>query len=234
MATEQPEGSPLSVDLPPDLDAWLSEQATEQGLGRDQLLQRLLEAARLALTADDGVESVDELAGRVGTLEDALDEKIADVRRRVLQVKEETDAKADADHDHPAIEGAGAVEDDLAALATTLSALQTDVDSLADDVDGNAADIERVQGRVQQVAAAVVRVQRAATENERDEERLGDLRRIALTRGFRSANCAACGGSVDIGLLSEATCPHCDAAFHDVTGRSGFLSTPSLVGEDEQ
>ncbi|MFC7234152.1 hypothetical protein [Halosegnis marinus] len=234
MATEQSEGEPLSVDLPPDLDAWLSEQATEQGLGREQLLQRLLEAARLALAADEEVGGVDELAARVDALESDLDEKVDDVRDRVIQVKKETDRKAPADHGHAELDRLDALEDEIAGLATTLSDLQADVEGLETEVEGNGEAVERVQGRVRQVAAAVVRIQRAAGDDDGDDARLEELRRVAVTRGFREANCAACGESVDIGLLSEATCPHCDAAFHDVTGRSGFFSTPSLVGEEGQ
>ncbi|MFW5965560.1 MAG: hypothetical protein ACOCP3_02285, partial [Halodesulfurarchaeum sp.] len=57
------------------------------------------------------------LEDRVNALEAELDEKIQDVRERVIQVKREADGKAPADHEHESLE-------------SLISALESDYNSL--------------------------------------------------------------------------------------------------------
>lgn len=230
MATEQHDREQLSIDLPPDLDAWLREQAAERGTDRNQLLQRLLEATRLALVTDDGIEDIDDLESRVTALESDLDEKVDDVRERVIQVKKETDAKAPADHSHEELDRVEALDERIAGLVSTISKLQSEVETLQGDVAEHDESVEAVNERLKKVARAVVAVQRAADEFGGDD-RLAELKSAAGRRGFAAANCGACGNSVKLGLLTEANCPHCDTAFGDLEGKSGLFSTPTLVAE---
>lgn len=229
MAPEQSEGKVLAVDLPPDLDAWLEERAAASDTDREALLVRLLESTRLVLDAD---ADSDDLAARVADLEADLDEKIEDVRARVIQVKRETDAKAPADHE--AFDRVDELDDRLAALEDDLSALESNVAALEETTATHDEQLETAADRLRRVAGAVVRLRESTgSDAPRRNGRLAELKRIAATRGFERADCGACGGSVHLGLLIEARCPHCDAVFADVTGRSGFLSTPTLVGEED-
>jgi hypothetical protein len=47
------------------------------------------------------------------------------------------------------------------------------------------------------------------------------------------AVCGRCEEPVSIGLLTEAACPHCDAAITDVQPAAGFLGNPRLSVADE-
>ncbi|MFB6117832.1 hypothetical protein [Halosegnis sp.] len=230
MAAES-EGEPLSVHLPPDLEAWLDNQASEHGMNREQLLGRLLEATRLALTeADADYTDVDDIAARVDALDEELDEKIDDVRSRVIQVKQEADAKAPADHNHVEFDRIDGVEDAVAELDESVSAIEAGLADLEADIEGHDDRLETLEGRLRQVASAVVQLKRAVGGG--DDDRLAELKRTAARRGFRSADCDACGESVDIGMLTESACPYCDMDFGDLTGESGLFSTPKLLGEE--
>lgn len=234
MATEQPGDGPLSVDLPPDLDAWVTEQAEASGLDRDQLFRRLLEATRLALSADEDVEDVRELERQLSSFEDEVEEMITDVRERVVQVKQETDGKADVAHTHESLERVDELDEQVSRLDEQVTELRADVETLETTLDEAEASLETATTRLRRVAAAVVRLQQSPTDAGAADERLTELRRLAAKRGFRTANCDACGESVDIALLPESNCPHCDAEFHDITGRSGLFTDPTLVGEEER
>jgi len=43
------------------------------------------------------------------------------------------------------------------------------------------------------------------------------------------AVCENCSTAVEIGLLTEPTCPHCDAALGDVQPASGIFGKPKLT-----
>jgi DNA repair exonuclease SbcCD ATPase subunit len=243
MAAESEEDQ-LSVQLPPDLEAWLDEQASEQGVERERLLQRLLEASRLVIAEAGTDPDVDlgDLSDRVETLDDevdalaadldaldAIDERIEEMRKRVIQVKRETDAKAPADHDHDEF---GEIEGRIGELADAVSEIRTNVEELRGAVDSYDEQVESVTDRLHQVAAAIVGLRKTVEEFERDE-RLMDLKSTAARRGFQKAYCSGCGRTINLAVLTAAACPHCEMPFHDVAGNSGFLSTPTLVGEDE-
>lgn len=227
MATEQPGDGPLSVDLPPDLDAWLTEQAEASGLDRDELLRRLLESTRLALAADEDVGDVRELEEQVSSFETEVEGLIDDVRERVIQVKKEADGKADAEHTHEELER-------VADLDERVTELRADMEDLEASLAEAESAFETATTRLRKVAAAVVRLQQSAAGQGEPAERLAELQRLAARRGVRTANCEDCGESLDIGLLPDPNCPHCDTEFHDITGRSGLFTNPTLVGEEER
>ncbi|MBB6645214.1 hypothetical protein [Halobellus ruber] len=244
MGTEPVEG------LPEDLEAWVAERAAATDRSRAEVVRRLLAAHRLldenaegvenadlsglvdgqpaAPRAADGMEDlearVEELAGRVGELEGDLDEKITDVRERVIQVKREADAKAPAEHDHPAIdrridEGFGNYEEILEYLTERAETLEAD-----------AADRDE---KLRRVANAVVGLRRrvAALEGVIEErEGVAELREAANRRGIAEAACESCGNGVRIGLLGEPACPHCGSPFEDVEAGGWFKSNLLTVG----
>jgi len=244
MAAESEEDQ-LSVQLPPDLEAWLDEQASDQGIERERLLQRLLEASRLVIAeadtdADieldslvDRVKTLNDAVGtldaKVGTLDADLNEKIEDARNRVLQVKQTAEARAPADHDHDEF---GQLEAQIVELDEAVAEMQTSVETLKRTLDSHDAQFESVNDRLHRVAAAIVGLRKTVEEFEHDE-RLTHLKETATRRGFQKAYCGDCGQSINLGVLTVATCPHCEMEFHDVIGNSSFFSTPTLVGEEE-
>ena len=230
-------GSEPVEELPEELNAWVAERAAADGVSRADVVRRLLAAHRLLddeesavgdgvaeASVDDLDARTDELADRVGELEADLDDKIADVRKRVIQVKREADAKAPADHDHPAI---GRLDEGFENYETILESLADRTDALADEADDRDA-------KLRGVANAVVDLRRrvAALEGEtRRRDAVADIRKTANRTGVSEAACDACGGSVRIGLLDEPACPFCESQFDGVEPGGWFKSNRLTVGD---
>jgi hypothetical protein len=230
-----------------DLDDWLDARADDLGTDRERLLTRLVAAQRLALSeTDDGelLSTLTTLESRVASVEAELDEKIADVRDRVVQVKRETDAKAPADHDHAAL---AERLDDLDAELETLHAeyddlrsdhddLRSHVDSgfenyelVLDDLDADTADLAQKADTLAQVALRL-RDRVATLEGESAvRTAVADLQQEANKAGVSAATCADCGSSVHVGLLGSPACPHCEATFDGVEPARGFFGSATLT-----
>jgi hypothetical protein len=247
MAEDGGEESAVSTELPSETAAWLAERADEQDLTEAAYLRRLLLAHQRA--ADGNVEaptreSVAELEGRVGDLEEDVTEKISDVRERVVQVKREADTKASADHDHPEF------DERLRVAAATAEATQSELADLEDRVEALEETTERgfdnyeevleyltettedIEEKMTRVATALVHTRRvlgdiAAAEEERHG--LAGVLKTANQRGIAAADCGECDRTVDLGLLTEPACPHCETPVHGVEPKSGFFGSPSLL-----
>ena len=244
-------GSEPVEELPDDLEAWVAERAAAADTSRAAVVRRLMAAHRLLDehpeslddadtadlgedivrppdSADSGVDDLDarldDLSGRVESLESDLDEKITDVRERVIQVKREADDKAPADHDHPSIErriddGFGDYEEILESLVDRTEALEEGVedrDSKLRTVANAVVDLRRRVGAIEGIVE-----ERAAVAALREE---------ANRHGVTAAACDACGNSVQLGLLDEATCPHCESPFDGVEPGGWFKSSRLTVG----
>jgi len=201
---------------------------------------------------EDHVESeVDRLEQEITGLESTFQGKLEDVRERVIQIKKETGSKAPAEHDHPeldAVEGLGerltqlesAVED----LAETVDGRSEEVDELAadveemSDIESRLSDVEEisdVESRLNDVeekvntVAWIVSDLREAHEAERGERRaVEQLKRRAAEEDIDRAICDDCDEAVDVALLTEPTCPHCQSTVNDVRLPSGFFGKPHL------
>jgi hypothetical protein len=237
MAGEQSEA------FPPELRDWVERKADERDTDPETILARAAAVYR-TLDAEAGadptpLDDLDALADRVAAVEDDLDEKIADVRERVVQIKRETDAKAPRDHEHPDLEervdaagraaagadAADAAVDDLAdrldrgfenyeEILEYLTDVTDDLDEKADTLAGAVVDL---RAELQRIAAA-----------EHDQQAVDDLQAAANRHGERTASCADCDATVDLGLLARARCPHCEATFVDFEPSTGFFSSATL------
>ena len=241
MAGEQSEA------FPTELRDWVERKATERDadpetiLARAAALYRLLDAD--AVDGDDpgaALDEVETLADRVAAVEDDLDHKIDDVRDRVVQIKREADAKAPRDHEHPVLEDR--VDEAVRAAADTESrvdALDARLDrgfenyeeileyltDVTEDLDDS---VETLTGAVVDLRAEVQRV----TAAEHDRQAVDDLRTAANRHGERTASCADCSATVDLGLLARPNCPHCEAAFVDFEPATGFFGSATLSTGD--
>lgn len=160
---------------------------------------------------------------------------LTDVRERVIQLKREIDAKAPADHDH---EG----------LTTRLDRIERDLESIREETDGvQAADdrIERgfenyrellegildrtetIESRLDTLGTTVL----AAREHHENRERLAELTRTANCEGVRTADCEGCEETIDLGLLSDPVCPHCEMVLSELVVGGGLFGTAALRGE---
>lgn len=195
-----------------------------------------------------------ELQQRVDELEAAFDEKIDDVRSRVIQVKREADAKAAADHDHPELhDEVAAATDHLDELATTTETLEAELDRLAERVteaeetaEAGFDNYETILRRLKETTSELQdRTETLGTVASRQRERLNaleasdtrrsaveDLQEEANEKGVTKANCGSCGSTVQLGLLGSPRCPHCDAPYEAVDADTGLFRAAKLAVAD--
>ncbi|MCF2241660.1 hypothetical protein KI372_09930 [Halobacterium salinarum] len=244
-----------SVTLEGPAAAWLAARAEELGHEEDAFLKRVVAAYRSVedgeLAADEGVgdrltevtSRVDELEAQLDDHEATVDELVEDVRERVVQVKRETDGKADAGHGHPEL--AADIEAALAAAEHaegTVDAVAEDVTAVTERVDAGFENFEAVaesldeetaglSEKVSTLAQAVVSMREAVLSvgaAEARRARVDALKRAANVAGVRTADCEGCEQAVDVALLTAPECPFCGAAFADVSPDPGWFSNHTL------
>jgi len=221
-----------------DVDADTVEPAV-----REVIADRLPDIAEaVADQQDDGgdVGTVEaQLTAELDRVETDFQEKLEDVRKRVVQVKRETDAKAPADHDHEEFARLDEVASDLADLEGAVADLEAQVDDHAaqlDEATDRLDDLSELDERIStaeerlQTVAWIVRDLRDAHEAKTGATRAIDrLKRAAAAADVSRAVCEECEEAVEIGLMTEPNCPHCGTAISDVRPASGLFSKPKLV-----
>ncbi|MFC7135525.1 CopG family transcriptional regulator [Halobaculum litoreum] len=251
MAGEQVEG------LPGALREWVESRAAETGRSPDEVIARAVTLARLLEAHDDALPEPGALAGdaasegavderlaalddRVAALDAELDEKIDDVRSRVVQVKRETDAKAGADHDHPELRAA---VESLDGVAAEVDALRSDLADLEETFEAGFANYEEVleyltdtaddhDAKLSTVATVLADLRTRASRADAHEARrraAAEIKAEANRLGVAAAACGACASKVRLGLLSTPECPHCGEPFETVESASGFFGSATLV-----
>ena len=265
MASEPTEGRALSVSLSPSLEEWLTERADEVGVEREELLVSLLGAYREATTGDTAETLLEPRAERIierrlDQYDEDVERKLDDIRRRVVQVKQETDTKADAERVEEVVSRLDELESSVGRLRSAVDGSDSgdgeDIAALRESLRSRAETAVKLDERLDDVESKLTRVARVVValreEHERDSagddepaserdpvptlaegpaETLLDIKRRAAREELSSAECGACGESVDLSLLPEAACPHCGATFGGLEGRDGMFSSPRLVGE---
>jgi len=226
-----------------DPDAAFEDDAVEDRV-REVVAERIPDiAATVGDRLGDAAAVEERVTANIDRVETEFDEKIRDVRERAIQVKREVDAKAPADHDHEAIEEVAATVDDLeqrvAGLDETLSAQDERLDATEQGVDGfeervaaveDAADrLDDVEERLRTVAWVVSDLRDAREARAVGTEAIDRLKRTAAQLDVNRAVCEHCSTAVEIGLLSEPTCPHCEVALSDVEPASGIFGKPRLT-----
>lgn len=179
----------------------------------------------------DGVE--DRLDDRIDDLQADFQGKIEDVRERVVQVKRETDAKAPADHDHEEFDRIDALRQEVDGLDRELAELRSDVtvgletqEAAVDDIDDRLSDLQDKLTRVAWVVSDLREDQGGRDANQRAVDR---LKRAAAQEGLSAARCESCDEQVQIGLLTEPNCPHCNATVSDVRPEGGIFRTKARL-----
>lgn len=206
---------------------------------RDVVAERLPDIAdAVAERVDTGdAAGVEEsLTAEIDRVESDFTEKIRDVRERVVQVKRETDAKAGADHTHPELGELATLSSAVDDLESSLTALESRVDDRAEataDVEEAVADIDdrldEVEERLQTVAWVVSDLREAEQTRSNGSEAIERLKTTAAELDVDRAVCENCSQAVDIALLHEPRCPHCDATVSDVQLPGGIFGKPKLT-----
>jgi len=173
-----------------------------------------------------------QLNDRIDSVESEFDEKIDDVRDRVIQVKKEADGKAPNDHTHEGLSELQAVTDRLDELETELDSLRTEFEETVPDygegIENAEGRLDRMEDRLQTIAWVVSDL-RDAQGSTGGLETVERIKRAAAKADIQRANCENCGESVLLSLLTDPKCPHCDATVSNVEPASGWFSKPTLV-----
>jgi uncharacterized protein (DUF3084 family) len=233
-----------------DVAAALGDRDVEAEV-RNVIAERLPDIAdAVAERVDGGSEDIDAveegLSAEIDRVESEFTDKIQDVRERVVQVKREADGKAEADHAHPEF-------DDLATLSAAVDDLESSLGALESRVDEAADDAAAAEERVDDLEDRVSEIEEATDRLDEVEERLrtvawvvSDLREAEQARSAGTdaidrlkataaeldvdrAVCENCSEAVDIALLHEPKCPHCDATVSDVALPGGLFGKPKLT-----
>ncbi|ELY49214.1 hypothetical protein [Natronolimnohabitans innermongolicus] len=245
MSSEDDSGG-VSVPLPGDVTDWLEDDAGRPDESREESCRRLIRAAHAVATTDgieprdlEDLEDVASLQAELDAQREEFTELLEDVRRRVIQVKRETDAKAPADHDHEAYAASDALDGvaaDLAALRDDHAALASTVDDGFDNVETVLEDVlaetETLDERTTTLASVLVDLRERRTDadrRERHREAADELKLAANRLGIRTADCDECDETVDLALLTAPACPHCATQITDLEKRQGFFGSDTLV-----
>ncbi|QLH84482.1 hypothetical protein [Halosimplex pelagicum] len=217
---------------------------------RDVIAERLPDIADAVAERVDGggdLDAVEEgLSAEIDRVEAEFTDKIQDVRDRVVQVKREADGKAEADHTHPEFGELATLSTAVDDLESSLSALESRVDEATDDaaaaeerVDAlgdRVSEIERatdrldeVEERLQTVAWVVSDLREAEQARSTGTDAIDRLKATAAELDVDRAVCENCSQAVDIALLHEPRCPHCDATVSDVALPGGLFGKPKLT-----
>lgn len=165
---------------------------------------------------DELTDDLEEVAARVGALEADLDEKITDVRERVIQVKRESDAKAPQDHGHPELERR---------MQQGFANYEEILEYLTDRSEEHGSKLDTIAGVLVDLRERVTALERESNERAAATE----LRREANRHGIAEAVCESCGGTVRLGLLDGPFCPHCESTFAGVEPKHGFFGSHRLT-----
>lgn len=242
--TEEIDDGPSLADLF-DVEAAV-ENALEDELDTavDDALDDRVEAVAQAAVRDRLPDITDAVEGRLDTRFDGIEEdfqtKIEDVRERVIQLKRTTDEKADADHDHPELDRIAELDDEITALNRELVEVRDEVESgLADQsdqldgVEDHVTDIddrlEDVEDKLKRVAWVVSDLREDQGGRDAHQQAVDRIKRAAAQEGISKASCQNCGESVEIGLLTDPQCPHCDSTVSDVRPEGGIFRTKAKL-----
>ena len=231
-----------------DLDEELDEKVGDL---RDRFIDLYRDVESLESVDSEASSGADteETAARLDDLADELEAVSSRLDR--LDATAADAASADRVDDlGDRIEAIDARLDELGAVGDRLDGVDERVDAVdgrVDEMDRRVASVEsdldetategptEVEDKLSRVANAVVKVRRrleAAERDRADRERVDALTRTANRHGVRSADCAHCGGGVELGLLSTPECPHCGRRFEDLEPNAGFLGTSRLLVGD--
>jgi len=178
----------------------------------------------------DAVES--RVEGRLDEVEEEFTGKITDVRQRVVQLKRELDGKAPADHE--AFETVEELDESVAQLNRELVEVRDEFeDDLADqtervnDMESQFDEVERrlddTEEKLKRVAWVVNDLRDNQGGRDAHQKAVDRIKRAAAQEGISSASCQNCGEKVEIGLLTDPQCPHCNSTVSDVQPEGGII-----------
>ncbi|MEF8820917.1 MAG: hypothetical protein V5A52_01450 [Halovenus sp.] len=223
----------LSEQLPAAIDGQIAGPSAEELEEKIQVEVHNVVEEALAGQVSEATNTVQRrLTNRIDSVEAEFDGKITDVRERVVQIKKETDKKAPADHTHEELSEIDELSAQLAEMEVELDDLRTEFDEHVPEHEDALEDVDSRLGQLQermQTVAWVVSDLRDAYESKGGLETVERIKRAAAKANIERANCENCGDAVTISLLTDPTCPHCDATVSNVEPSSGWFGSPTLL-----
>lgn len=261
MASESTEDGTLTVNLPGDLSTWLSERAQTLDVDRETVLVQLLASYHAADELDDGElpatdpdaiervvtekmaeaadtfrQDIDAVQQDVDSVEQHHEDDIEDVRGRVVQLKQELDGKATADHTHAELDRLDDLQTEVSDIRTTVDEIEAELGSTVDENSMMINDVDErldtLQERLKTVAWVVSDL-RDAHESREGIEAVDRIKRAAAKADVGRAKCENCGSGVEIGLLTEPECPHCEATVTNVESANSWFGKPRLLAASQ-
>jgi len=225
-------------------DAMQDELDAAVAAAVDDVLEDRVEAVAQAAMRDRLPDITDAVEGRLDArfdaIEDDFDGKIEDVRERVIQLKRTADGKAAADHDHADLERIDELEAEITSLNRELVEVRDEVEGGLEDqserldgVEDRVADIDGrlgdVEDKLKRVAWVVSDLRDDQGGRDAHQQAVDRIKRAAAQEGISKATCQNCGESVEIGLLTDPQCPHCDSTVSDVQPEGGIFRTKAKL-----
>lgn len=183
---------------------------------------------------DDARDRIDGIDNRVDDVEAKLENNVEDIRSRVLQLRDALESRASAGHDHGEIDE---LSDHVGSLTDDLDSFENKIGTVSEEIAGIETRLESVDSKLTRLARVVLTLKRREDAAADEAERLDRLRRSANRGGTTSATCENCGQGVQIDLLTEAACPHCEQRFFGLdvptSLRRWFTSSTLTVERDD-
>jgi predicted Zn-ribbon and HTH transcriptional regulator len=218
---EQQVEATLASEIDQQVEATVAEAVEDQV--ETLLTDRLTEAT-------NGVRR--QLGTRIDSVEEEFQGKLKDVRQRVIQVKKEADKKAPADHTHPEFERLSVLQEEVDTIESEFDELHADYQEAMPELQGRTEDhadrLEEIHERLQTVAWVVSDL-REAQQTSSGLEAVERIKRAAARADIERAKCENCGEGVNISLMTDPHCPHCDATLTNVESSSGWFGNPTLT-----
>lgn len=205
---------------PIEFGEWLDMAAESRGVPQEEVLNQLIssywtlnEMSEMIKEPEGDEVEQDVFSWRVsGThtpltrsefdaFREEIDERFADVAQRLAAVE-----AAREDEVVTAAEVQQRVEQEFETLHRILKYL-----------------IDATEANEESLAELEERIESAVTEVPRERARLDHLKQQAMDLGAESADCAYCGKTVNLSLLTVPTCPRCGRDFEGISPRREFF-----------
>lgn len=195
----------------------------------DETIERAVDARYEAENSslDELETSLDEIDDRIGSVDSRVDDveaklanNVEDIRNRVLQLRDAVEGRAPAGHDHDEISD---LSEKIDTLSDDFSRFESELGTFAEEFDDVEGRLEEIDTKLNRLARIVVTLKQREEANTDKTARLDRIRRTANRNGTTTATCGNCDKTVQIDLLAEATCPHCQEEFYELDAPKSLL-----------
>lgn len=160
----------------------------------------------------DRIQSLQDTLSTLAEKLEALDGYVETNRDRLGQFESTIDAHADHLQD----------------LDRSVSTHETELENAGKVLRHLFSEVDRLEDRTA-VIGGVVRELEPVVAAHHDRQQVDALKETAARIGTRTAECASCEQTVDLGLLTEPACPHCGTPADEITSRSSLLRSKSVL-----